>query len=363
MVRPVSGCIAFFGLVMLIQGFVHNYGGLLATRFLLGVAEAGIFPGSFYLISYYYTREESLQRFTWFFSSATIASAFGSLIASGIANGMSGAQGLASWRWIFIIEGTITMFVGMLAFWLVSDFPADVKWLTEDERAFVIARTTKDRGFVDTVPITPKGVAMFFTDPKRVLGAFIYFGTLIPLYSFTYFAPTIIKQLGLSTVQTQLHTVPPFAASIVLSYLVAWISDKTKMRFPYLLGSGLLVIAGIAMLQTIHSGFSSQYAALFLVILGVFTAGPIIICWVTMNMRTHLERSVGTAWMIGFGNIGGLIATFTLPTQDAPYFHSGYAICQAGACLGVATATLYYVLCLRENSKLKRAGRTDFYQL
>lgn len=262
---------------------------------------------------------------------------------------------MRSWRWIFIIEGTLTIFFGLVSYFLIVDFPASAKWLREDERVFILARAALDRN-VDEEPITTKGVLNFFTHGKKIMGGFMYFGTLIPLYSFTYFAPTIIRTLQLSTVQTQLHTVPPFACAIVLSIGLSYLSDKVQMRYPFLIFTSLLIIAGIGMLQGIHTGFSARYAALFLVIMGTFSAGPLIVCWCTMNMRGHLDRAVGTAWVIGFGNIGGLIAVFTLPARDAPFYHNGYAICQAGACLGLATSTIYFVLCFMANKKLKAAG-------
>lgn len=95
-------CIGLFGVVSLCQGFVTNYAGLLATRFLLGLFEAGIFPGCFYLLAMWYKREESQKRFTFFFLSTVLAGAFGGLLASAIGK-MDGMAGKSAWRWIFII--------------------------------------------------------------------------------------------------------------------------------------------------------------------------------------------------------------------------------------------------------------------
>ena len=95
-----------FGLVTICQGLVHNYGGLLTTRFFLGFFETGMFPGCFYLIGMWYKRHEAQKRFTFFFSSTTLAGAFGGLLASAICK-MSGMEGYSGWRWIFILEGEL----------------------------------------------------------------------------------------------------------------------------------------------------------------------------------------------------------------------------------------------------------------
>ena len=110
-----------FGLVTICQGLVQNYGGLITTRFFLGVFESGMFPGSFYLIGMWYKRHEAQKRYTFFFASTTLAGAFGGLLASAIGK-MDGMKGYSGWRWIFILEGVLTCVVSF-AWFFVSNFP------------------------------------------------------------------------------------------------------------------------------------------------------------------------------------------------------------------------------------------------
>ena len=98
---------------------------------------------------------------------------FGGLLASAIAN-MQGVGGYSSWRWVFILEGIATMVIGITAFFLVSDFPADVRWLSAEEKEFVIARTGTQEGAVS--PIRINMIVSFFGDVKNVIGVFMYFG-------------------------------------------------------------------------------------------------------------------------------------------------------------------------------------------
>lgn len=167
-------CMLGFGIVMLGQGFVQTYGGLLATRFLLGFFEAGVFPGSFYLISFWYKREESHKRFAIYFCSVVLASAFGGLLASAIAK-MDGVGGLSNWRWIFILEGILSILVAGAAFFLVSDFPSEAVWLSEKEKHFVLKSTKVDET-TSTGQVSRRDVSEFFKDPKNYLGAIMYFG-------------------------------------------------------------------------------------------------------------------------------------------------------------------------------------------
>ena len=102
----LSGCMFFFGLITICQGLVQSYSGLLATRFFLGLAETGMFPGCFYLIGMWYRREQAQKRFSFFFGSASLAGAFGGLLASAIGK-MDGIRGYHGWRWIFILEGVL----------------------------------------------------------------------------------------------------------------------------------------------------------------------------------------------------------------------------------------------------------------
>jgi MFS family permease len=133
----LTGCIVLFGAVSIGLGFVTNFAGLVACRFLLGLFECGTFPGIFYILGTYYTKNESQKRYSFFFSSTTLAGAAGSAIAYKISE-LDGRHGIASWRWIFIIEGTVTVGLGLFVlFWTIPDFPETARFLNENEREFL----------------------------------------------------------------------------------------------------------------------------------------------------------------------------------------------------------------------------------
>ncbi|KAF2210062.1 hypothetical protein CERZMDRAFT_45864 [Cercospora zeae-maydis SCOH1-5] len=338
-----------FGFATIMQGLVKNYSSLLVTRFFLGVFETGMFPGCFYLIGMWYRRHEAQKRYTFFFSSTTLAGAFGGLLAAAIGK-MDGLQGYKGWRWIFILEGALTVAVSFLFFFLIPSFPEDAKWLGQDEKAYVAARLQKDQGRSAVErSITAKDVGNVFKDYKVIVAGFMYFGLVVPAYGYAYFAPGIIHSYGYDPIQTQLHSVPPWAAAFGYAMLVAVLSDATKHRFGFAVFSICISIAGFSILISVHDNNTVQYAALFLVTMGTYSAMPVIVCWFNMNLGGHHRRSVGSAWQVGFGNIGGIIAVFAFLKKDAPKYVPGYSICIAFTILSIMSCIIYGFACWSQN--------------
>lgn len=124
--RP-SWYIGFFvivwGLVSLLTSQVKNYADIVACRFILGLVEAPFFAGVLFYLSKWYTKGELNLRMSIFYSGSLLSGAFGNLIAAGILKGLNGARGLAPWQWLYIIEGSITMAVGIIIVFVLPDFP------------------------------------------------------------------------------------------------------------------------------------------------------------------------------------------------------------------------------------------------
>ncbi|KAI1393508.1 major facilitator superfamily domain-containing protein [Hypoxylon trugodes] len=271
---------------------------------------------------------------------------------------MEGIRGLSSWRWVFILEGIATVLIGIASFLCITDFPQQAKWLSREEREFLL-KTRADESPI--TPITTEDILAFFTKPEHWFGALMYFSLLVLAYSIVYFLPTIVQALGYSTVQTQLHSVPPFAAAFGFAVVVAYMSDKCRMRSPFIFFGLALLITGLAILICVRGAahFSVEYAALCLIAMGSFGVGGNIVCWYIMNLRGHVKRSIGSAWMIGFGNIGGVISTFLFVKKDTPYYHSGYSVCLAMAALCVFSCAGYGLLVRKEIAKDKKLAGGD----
>lgn len=135
-----------WGIISAATAGAQSYGGLIAIRFFLGFVEAAYFCGCLFFLSSWYTRSELGFRTALLFSGSLISGAFSGLISAGITNGLDGAKGLRAWRWLFIIEGVITIFVAFFAYFALPNFPRTTSWLTESERQLAIWRLDEDIG-------------------------------------------------------------------------------------------------------------------------------------------------------------------------------------------------------------------------
>ena len=141
----LSGMLFGCGVLTVCQGVVESFGGLIACRFILGIFEAGVSPGCIYLISMYYPRYELPRRMSWWYISSVTAGAFGGLFAYAIAN-LDGAGGYSAWRWIFIIEGLISVVVSVIMKFWVPNWPEKCKFLNAEEKAVLLKRLAEDTG-------------------------------------------------------------------------------------------------------------------------------------------------------------------------------------------------------------------------
>ena len=163
--------------VMIIWGVIsaatagaQSFGGLIAIRFFLGFVEAAYFPGCLFFLSSWYTRKELGFRTAMLYSGALLSGAFSGLITAGIKHGLDGARGLRAWRWMFIIEGVITIFVAFSAYLVLPNFPRTTSWLTEEERQLAVWRLEEDIGEDDWVDSSQQtffqGLRLAFQDIK-----------------------------------------------------------------------------------------------------------------------------------------------------------------------------------------------------
>lgn len=181
----------------------------------------------------------------------------------------------------------------------------------------------------------------------------------IPFNVFAYYLPTIVQSLGYGPVQTQLHSVPPAATGLGFSIVLAHLSDRFRVRSLPTFVSLALLIAGLSLLTAIPSGsnFSTEYAALCLISMGICGGSTIIICWWVMNLRGHAERSIGSGWLISLGSIGGIIAAFTFK-RDAEFYHKGYIIGLSLSFASVVVCGSYAGLIWRTRKAEARSGGT-----
>ncbi len=142
----LPACMVVWGVISAATAAAQSFGGLLAIRFFLGFVEAAYFPGCLFFLSSWYTRKELGFRTAILYSGSLMSGAFSGLITAGITRNLDGDRGLRAWRWLFIIEGVITIFIAFIAVFVLPNFPRTTAWLTENERQLAVWRLEEDIG-------------------------------------------------------------------------------------------------------------------------------------------------------------------------------------------------------------------------
>ncbi|KAF2714447.1 MFS general substrate transporter [Pleomassaria siparia CBS 279.74] len=348
-----------WGVVMTLMGIVQNYHGLLIARIFLGMAEAGLFPGVAYYITMWYCRHEAQFRQALFFSAASVAGAFSGLLAFGIAH-MDGVGGLEGWRWIFILEGILTVIVAFIAFFTLHDFPETATFLTEEERAFIVYRL-KYQGHQsgDEVKVAQddtfqwKYVKAAFLDWQIWTNIWVYWGIVAPLYGISLFLPTIIRSLGYTSSTAQLLTVPIYITASVLAVAVAWFSDQYGKRSPFILVCLIFMAIGFIMcIASTKAGII--YAGVFIAACALYPAFPGNITWLSNNLAGSTKRATGQAIQIAMGNLAGAMASNFYRAKDAPHYVLGHALELAFICAGILALLVLVFNYRRINVKRER---------
>jgi MFS family permease len=314
-----------FGLCSICTAFVHNIHSASGVRFLLGMFEAGMLPGIAYYLSRWYRRSELAFRLSLYIVMAPLAGAFGGLLASGILK-MSHFGGLHKWRMIFAIEGIITCGLSLLAFITLTDRPATARWLTQEERDLAVARVKSER--IGTTEVldkfdVPKILRGIFS-PVTISTAFIFLLNNITVQGLAFFAPTIVKTIypHNSVVSQQLHTVPPYVVGAFFTVLLPFLSWRFDRRNIFFIVSAPLMMCGYIMFLASKNP-RVRYGATFLIASGAFAFGALCNAQSAANVVSDTARSSAIGTTVMFGNIGGLISTWSFLPFDGPNYHIG----------------------------------------
>ncbi|KAL4861877.1 major facilitator superfamily domain-containing protein [Aspergillus spectabilis] len=309
---PIIVCA--WGLITTLTCQVSSYGGFVAIRLLLGAAEAGLYPGSYFILSMWYTPKELGTRMAIFYGANTAAGAFGGVIAYGVGN-LDGAMGWRAWRWLFLIEGVITVVAGLACFWLLPQFPHQYKdrktwWLTPEEMEYAHLRVKYVNG-PDSPTYTFRwtDVIAAAKDKRTYLMMMMFWwGGSIPTYSLSYTLPTMVKNLGYTAVEAQALTTPPYIFATCICVLIGWLSDKYQHRFYAIMAAYAIGLIGIIILWiTVHHpnipGVS--YFAIFLAAGGYSAQAPIVGAWTSVNIPNPSKRAAAIGILMLFGSVGG----------------------------------------------------------
>jgi ACS family tartrate transporter-like MFS transporter len=291
----------------------------LLVRFLLGMSEAGLFPGILLLFTYWFPDHHRARIIAGFTLALPISVALGAPISTAVL-GMDGILGIAGWKWIYLVEAAPTVLVGIGVLFYLTDKPEQARWLSPDERIWLAGRLASERDAVESVRTYSFIQALF--DPKVLLLCLNYLGIVTASLGIVLFVPQIIKSLGATTMGTGYATALAYVCGAISMVTWGWVSDRMGERrwnlfWACMLATAGLVIAGLTM------GTWWALAGLCIATAGFYgTKGPF---WSMPSMMlTGTAAAAGIAWINSIGNVGGFFGPSLVGwLKDATGSYSG----------------------------------------
>lgn len=291
-----------WGIISAAFAFIQGETSFYVLRFLLGVAEAGFFPGIILYLSYWFPVRRRAQVVSLFMAAAPISTVLGSPLSSALLE-MNGLLGLKGWQWMFLIEAIPAVILGFVVLVYMTDRPEKATWLAEDERAWLVATMNAEHAAKGDKAHHSlwRGLA----DMRVLALALIYFGTSAGLYTLGIWAPQIIREFGLSTMMVGLLNAVPPTIAVVAMVLWARHSDRTGERTWHVVIACLAAAAGLC-LAGIAGSVLAVVVALSLVNIGISSAKPPLWAMPTMFLSGS-AAATGIATINSIGNLGGFV--------------------------------------------------------
>ncbi|CAI7630655.1 unnamed protein product [Penicillium glandicola] len=309
-----------FGVCTILVVAVFNFSGLLAIRWFLGMAESAFFPLVIYYQTTFYRRGELARRLAIFYAAQTIASAFSGLLAFGIFRINTGP--LAPWRYLFLIEGAGTVLFALFALWYLPRSASEASFLTPEEKELAYLRLQIDSSSVVNEKLDIRDAFQVFKHGTTWVILCIQICLGVPLQAVQLFLPVIIQRLGYSTVKTNLFTVAPNISGAAVLLILAFSSDWTRWRFPFIALGFLFTFAGFVIYAIIdvQKDLNVAYFASFLMTWGTSAPSVLLDAWYNNNTADEGRRVVLTSIAVPLANLMGVVSSNIFRAQDAPEY-------------------------------------------
>ncbi|KXN84014.1 hypothetical protein AN958_00573 [Leucoagaricus sp. SymC.cos] len=330
--------LTFWGISSLSFTYAKGYGGLLVLRVLMGIGEAGYYAGMIYYLSFWYRRSELAMRISLSMT-GTLPGAIGGLLAFGLVRAHT-AQ-LTGWQFLFLIEAIPTIVMAIVLLFFLPSFPFSSTFLTPRERAIAQARLNRDHKPQSHGGMNGwQGFKAIIADPNAWLFMIIYASFNVGVATVSYFLPTLIKDLGFSSINAQGLTVAPYVVGWFMVFLQAWHSDYTKDRGYHIMLSASLSLIGYIILATaVQKSVGAAYFALFLVVGGNYSLFPLVMSWAANTFSPTSKRGVGTAFVVSISNCVS-IASPQIYFDPEDNFRQGHAISAGCLCLCILVTAI-----------------------
>jgi MFS transporter, ACS family, tartrate transporter len=289
-----------WGLVSAATALATGPYSFMAIRFLLGLAEAGLFPGFVLYFTYWFPDAHRARINSGFTLALPIAVASGAPVSTALL-GLNGFLGLRGWQVMYIFEAIPTVLIGIVTFFYLTDRPSDAHWLDADEKAWLEQRIGHEQHRIEAHHGI--GVLRSFFDPKVLLLSINYIGIVTASLGLLLFLPQIIKQLGVSNVQVGWLTMIPYICGAISMLVCGWISDRIGDRRWSLFVTCVISTVGLVF-AGLTVGTAWSLVGIVIAAIGFYgTKGPF---WSMPTMfLTGPAAAAGIAWINSLGNLGG----------------------------------------------------------
>ncbi|KAL1953774.1 hypothetical protein VTO42DRAFT_2271 [Malbranchea cinnamomea] len=341
---------AVWGGLSAVIAAVHNFAGLVACRFFLGFVEAAFFPGALYFLSLFYSRKQFAFRTAILYSGSQLGNAFGGLFAIAILE-LDGVHGIQGWRWLFIVEGVITIGLALLFAFILPNSPKRIIGLNQLETEWVQWNIESDIGQRDNSEESTawKGFVMTVRDPKTWLFTGILYSTYI-VGTVVNFFPTVVGGLGYDRNTTYALTAPPFILCVICMLINGFHSDRTQERFYHIAGPLVItLVANIIAVSTVN--IAARYVAIMLLPASFYSSAIVILSWITGSLnQPAIKRAAAIAFINTLCNTPNIWGSYLY--YAPPRFLTAFLVNMAASALAIAFAVGTRIYLARQNAKL-----------
>jgi ACS family tartrate transporter-like MFS transporter len=300
-----------WGLVGSLTGLIHTAHQFYWARFILGVAEAGFFPGIVVYLTHWYREQDRARAMAVFMSAIPVAQVVGAPISGALLN--IHWLGYSGWRWLLVLEGVPAVIAGFAALFYLTDRPRDARWLSDDERDWITGELEAEaRAKPEARRSVWRAFWSVFRDRDVILLTAVYFLGSCAQYGFTFWLPKMIQRLsGFGSFEVAMIATLPFLASWPAMLLLSWSSDRTGERRWHTAAAYVALAAGLA--GSVWAGDRIALGMIMFSLAGIGINARLPAFW---TMPAALLGGATAAASIGaincIGNLGGLVGPYLL---------------------------------------------------
>jgi sugar phosphate permease len=342
-----------WGIVTVLLAFTQNATMFYILRFLLGVCEAGFFPGVLYLLTLWFPSDYRGRMVGLFMIFSAIANAIGAPLGGTLLD-LDGLYGLAGWEWVFLVTGVPAVIAGVITYFYLYDTPEKAAFLTDDEKGWLANRLAQENSGMDH---NAENGFKALVDPRVLLMALCYVAFPLAAYGLSYWLPTVVQAFGVSNTVNGFLNIIPWALVAIALWAVPAMADRVKAKTPYIVVPAFIGAACL-LLSALIPNHTLQFAFLCVAAAGIFAPQPVF--WsLPSRFLKGAGAAAGLAAINSVGNLGGFVAQNVVPwikdetgSTIAPMFF--LAACLAAG--GLLVFVVAYQISRREPGELDGAG-------